>query len=78
MDGKCPECNSELIELRHEKPTEKDYSTGTHDLYQADFYLAFYGYWCQFCEKMYEPRTKTWLEPWKYQSSNQTAIKEGG
>ncbi len=68
--GNCPKCNVELIELRVEKEAEppSDYSAGTSYDYGPQTYWGFYGYWCRFCEQMYESHTKTWVEPWKFQS----------
>lgn len=63
MSERCPECGSDLVELRREEQAEED--TSSMDLYSPDFYWEFYGYWCSFCEKMYEPHSKHWLEPWQ-------------
>ena len=73
MSEKCPKCGTDLIELRSEKPLEIDYSAGGSWVGGPDTFWSFYGYWCRFCEKMYEPHSKRWLEPWQSEEKNQLA-----
>lgn len=68
MNEKCPVCNAELIELRYEKPIERDCVTGSYLIAgtDSDTYWDFFGLWCPLCLKMFVRKTKTWLE--EYQS----------
>ena len=62
MNKHCPECNSQLIDLG----TNEDFVST--DSYVGGYQqFKHYGYWCKFCEKMYEEKHKHWLELKKFE-----------
>ena len=74
MSEKCPECNSDLIELY---TVESHVSTGAYDWVGSYDSRELYGYWCPYHEKMHVKKHKTWIEPWTYDSLSETVKEEG-